>query len=105
MNKAVARLRAVEAPSGLAEHTYAVARSDEVAEVELEAVPQPREALEETADLLLPLRIHSLGQDGRRVPADVLRKGRHHGRDVAAAECFVGAAEQLDVVLWHLSSS
>src|SRR5438046_1031835 len=105
MNKAVARLRAVEAPSGLADDVDAVARSDEVAEVELEAVPYPCESLEETADCLLALRIHSLRQDGRRVPADVLRKGRHHSGDVAAAECFLGAAEQLDVVLWHLSSS
>src|SRR5438128_2708038 len=39
MNKAVARLGAAEAASGLADHAHAVARSDKVAQLELEAVP------------------------------------------------------------------
>jgi hypothetical protein len=46
-----------------------------------------------------------VGQHRRDVPLDVLVEDPEHARDISSREGLLGVAQQLDVVLRHLSSS
>src|SRR5438874_11901271 len=60
VDEPVARLRALHAAAALAYHADAVARRDEVLDLEVEALPDRAEPLEETGHLVLAVQMTAL---------------------------------------------